>query len=70
MRYYVNVITFTAIAVAKKIRKTIMLSDHVDMALRLRSANSRKNASLIIEEALNQFLEINKSTNPLSSHRS
>jgi hypothetical protein len=46
-----------------KIRKTVMLSDHVDMALRLRSANSRKNASLIIEEALSQFLGIGESTN-------
>ncbi|MFB2970419.1 hypothetical protein ACE1CD_15710 [Aerosakkonema sp. BLCC-F183] len=38
-----------------KLKRTICLSDEVDMELRLRSASSRKPASTLIEEALKQF---------------
>jgi len=41
----------------EKVRKTITLSDDIDMLLRVTSAKSRKSASSVIEEALRAFLQ-------------
>jgi hypothetical protein len=44
----------------KKVRKTITISDDVDMELRIYSAKSRRGCSALIEEALRLFLKDDK----------